>query len=477
MLLELEWRTIEHNYRACGLRSIPAAQLKAARSRLAAVGIEVEPLRGMSVRPNYSSSLEPCDDSSPNSYWSAIGRRDDLTRLCASYRENDQEVVGRLLGYPCCCIEFFQEAWVSDGMVDTTWPMAARTSGATVHSVRHISIDGPSVCGMQLRWLGVRSVFHLPCSFDCRESVRVAKAHMYLARRLGFAEEVGWLEEMLSWPVEWSALHGIAEIRTPVVKIVTRTDATPAKYVVDYRGDPGSYPEVGATGLNFPYRAPGTERLSNSRAFQLGLDNPIQEVLPSDTLLNAPWYATDNGFTTRYAMDRSHLPMVERVRILLGGPLADCSRLKVLDLGCGNGALLRKISSLHPAVVPVGLDLDPEKIGHARQLFGIRAADFLVSDLFSPRAFGDEGERFFLVILMLGRLVEVPLERAAEFLIRLRNCSEHVLVYAYEDYVRQSGALSAMAARVGIFLRHQEATANVSTAWLAWDDEDRAEEE
>jgi hypothetical protein len=57
--------------------------------------------------------------------------------------------------------------------------------------------------------------------------------------------------ELLDWPVEWSALHGIAEIRTPVVKIATRTDPTPERYVVRWMGK--SFPADGARGLMFPY--------------------------------------------------------------------------------------------------------------------------------------------------------------------------------------------------------------------------------
>jgi hypothetical protein len=63
-----------------------------------------------------------------------------------------------------------------------------------------------------------------------------------------------WLPEILSWPIEWSALHRIAEIKTPVLKAFTRTDATPCKDTVRRQGD--SYPLEGIRGLNFPHRLP-----------------------------------------------------------------------------------------------------------------------------------------------------------------------------------------------------------------------------
>jgi hypothetical protein len=58
----------------------------------------------------------------------------------------------------------------------------------------------------------------------------------------------------MQWPVEWSALHGIAEIKTPIVKLSTRTDATPEKLILRYHGE--RYPQEGAHGVRFPYAVP-----------------------------------------------------------------------------------------------------------------------------------------------------------------------------------------------------------------------------
>jgi hypothetical protein len=96
---------------------------------------------------------------------------------------------------------------------------------------------------------------------------------MAVGRDQGFAEEMGWLEEILRWPVEWSCLHGIAEVKTPILKLSANTDATASKYVVRRRGD--RYPAEGARGLSFAYRLPQAPRLTGSRRFRDGLANPL----------------------------------------------------------------------------------------------------------------------------------------------------------------------------------------------------------
>jgi hypothetical protein len=464
MLQELEWRTIMAGHRRCALQSIPTAELDEVRKQLVCHGIEVEPLQGTAVRSTYSSSLEPCTTSNPAQYWCALGRAEDLKAISQAYRAGDQSLVGELLGYPRCCNDFFHRTWVEASLVDTTWPMAVSSTAAVFRSESFVEITFPSLCGMQLRWLGVRAVYHLPCSFECAESLRMADLHLRLARDLGLQVECGWLEEMLRWPAEWSALHGIAEIRCPVVKVVTRTDPTPRKLLVRYHGDAGLLPEHAGAGLVFPFRRTAALPFTSSRGFQLGLVNPITSGDEDQTYIHAPWYPRDNGFATRYAMDRSHAPIVERVKLLLAEMPVSGDRTRVVDLGCGNGALSRKICMLDPALTPSGVERDSDKIAHAK-LLNPNSPDtaFLVGDLFDGVGTDSDGDAF-LTILMLGRLVEVPAVVARDFLNRLSRSTRHLLVYAYDDYLRQVGSLSEMAERVGLKLYQITKTATVELA-------------
>ncbi len=102
----------------------------------------------------------------------------------------------------------------------------------------------------------------------------------------GYEEEMEWLLEILSWPLEWSCLHGIAEIKTPVLKVSTTTDATASKYVVRVQGD--RYPAEGSQGLNFPYRLSQPPLVTQSRGFQRGLANELR-------VLNEPLQEGPNG--------------------------------------------------------------------------------------------------------------------------------------------------------------------------------------
>jgi SAM-dependent methyltransferase len=252
--------------------------------------------------------------------------------------------------------------------------------------------------------------------------------------------------------VEWSALHGIAEVRTPVLKVSTRTDATSRRYTVRRRGD--SFPIEGAQGLSFPFQAPVKLRLTGTRGFQRGIEHAVA--------VNAPrpsWYATDNGFDSIAAMEDAHRPVVTAAVAALAG-----SGGNVVDLGCGNGALLDKIAAAARGVLPFGIDLDPARIEHARQLHRDAAADFIVGDIFDDEALWPSGPRFALAIVMPGRLLEAGPERAVSLRAWLGAHCDRLLVYAYGDWLALPGGLPELARQAGLELLDENSDERVALA-------------
>jgi hypothetical protein len=237
--------------------------------------LEVLILDKISARASsYAAVMSEVRQEEAFNYRVAIGSAIAIEHMKRAWEADDQSELRTLQGYPACCRDFFMEVWIKERFHDTTWPMAFNTASRKERSPGVYEVDGPAQCNILLRWLGVRAVPHLPCSFDCQATVERADQLLSLGKEVGYAMEIEWLQEMLEWPVEWSALHGIAEIKTPVVKIAALTDATASKYVVRRRGK--TYPSEGVHGLQFPYLQPARLRLTNSRSFQRGLANPIK---------------------------------------------------------------------------------------------------------------------------------------------------------------------------------------------------------
>jgi SAM-dependent methyltransferase len=207
------------------------------------------------------------------------------------------------------------------------------------------------------------------------------------------------MDELLGSPMKWSALNGIGEVVTPIMKINFRTDVQPnspgtnCHAPLEIRRE-GTYPEAGAKGHVHPYQ-----------------------------MVNADLWL-DNGFKSRNAMDKAH-------RVILSVVKKQAWKWKlpstVLDLGCGNGLLARKIVGAvgHAA----GVEIDEERAGRAKKnLDYVHTEDIAVTGLIGG---------YDIIVLMPGRLIEMNAERRENFLEELRSVpNQRILVYAYGDWLK-----------------------------------------
>lgn len=111
-----------------------------------------------------SGKLVPTDNPQ-GMYWAYISK-DEKKVLLASYYEttkNHQEL-GRLLGYPECCIQFFRQNF-SDQNPN---PEIPSTNPGT---------------NISLRDQDVVLISHFPCSADCQGSIAIGQKNVEIVRR------------------------------------------------------------------------------------------------------------------------------------------------------------------------------------------------------------------------------------------------------------------------------------------------------
>ena len=224
---------------------------------------------------------------------------------------HNNEKLGTLLGYPECCRTAFHKTW-GVGQVDSTWEQTHEGTAP----------NGPPESSTLFRWMGIRLVSHMPCSHQCEASVEIGKRMYDLGYKHGFIEEMIATREILNWPVRWSRMFGIAELVSPVLKISTRSDWTPTKQTFERQGT---------------YFKP-----------------------------QKTWW-TDNGFKNADGMRQAHKEMIEALYHKIP------QNARVLDFGCGNGMLLRRLTIYRPDIRIAGVDSNAEAIEHAQQPMDLRA--------------------------------------------------------------------------------------------------------
>jgi hypothetical protein len=359
----------------------------------------------------YSNATTPVTPGEAWSYKVVIGRPDLASAFIGAYREHDDEQMGHYLGFPDCCRAFFTKYWQQEAWRDLTYPML----GPTLE--RDHDVGGYNECNVLLRHLGVRAVSHLPCSFGCTKSAEMGQELFRIGRRAGYEREMAWLADILSWPIGWSSLHGIAIVTTPILKVVSSTTALAYKVTIRRKGT--RYPVEGAIGTEFPFQ--NIHRL---------------------TVHAANNYA-DNGFMSEETMDRAH-DVIKKA-----AAFAPFSHAKILDLGCGNGRLLEKLVELVPWAIPCGVENNGVRFERASERLKDRGAHLfncsITDDHYWDGPYG-------LVLLSVARLKELGREGCQPLLARIAQNSEYLIHYSYEGItdLAEHGVLDHFELQVGL---------------------------
>ncbi|MDE2038615.1 MAG: hypothetical protein KGO96_03755 [Elusimicrobia bacterium] len=117
------------------------------------------------------------------------------------------EELGRLLGFPACCRDFFRRQFVQRLIGDPVYEAAAETAGARLgrdERGRELArVSGHPECNVLLRYFGARLVSWLPCSFSCEATRRAAARWLAVGRGID-AAAAAWTLELLSRPMRWA---------------------------------------------------------------------------------------------------------------------------------------------------------------------------------------------------------------------------------------------------------------------------------
>jgi len=370
----IEWLTLIEGVRPAIYQSVDPKHLFEKMNVAMKNGFSVIPIAQIQKNEGYSSGSENFDISSGWNYRVIITKQEHANEIIniPNLADNNAKL-GEILGYPKCCQDFFLRTWGS-GQVDTTWDQYAETGSA----------DGPVEANMLWRWMGVRWVSHLPCSFQCQATVDIGRQTREIMRKHGLVEEIKAIDTILSWPTKWSGINGIAEIVGPCLKVSTRTDWAP----------------------------PSDKRWFERKGGYLKPTKNIWE---------------DNKFSSYQGMIDAHAPIISELTTLVPQNGA------VIDLGCGNGRLLRTAKLHRPDIKIGGVDINIDAIRSAQSgLVGkwdaSKIQDLAWADWFAPEN--------TILVYPPARLVEMSSDDAIKAREVMSKFKTHV-VYGYSDTIKR----------------------------------------
>jgi hypothetical protein len=251
---ELEYLSILHDLRDCATIHVPATDLEAKMYEYAKNGMILFPVVKVNSSMGVSHKHFIAENGQPFSWFCVLTKSmEKALEFTEAYRNEDHVKMGDLLGYPSCCSIAFSDR-VSKGYFDPMFQVAESTKKDFVKNQKETFIrlnsKTPWEINPFLRYIGIKLIPHIPCSFSCEHSLKMAKQWL----DLGETHKVGGLEELkeiLQFSIEWDALKGIAYISTPIFKIEKNSVTCYPKYVVQKEGT--LFPKYAAKGLKFPF--------------------------------------------------------------------------------------------------------------------------------------------------------------------------------------------------------------------------------
>jgi SAM-dependent methyltransferase len=142
------------------------------------------------------------------------------------------------------------------------------------------------------------------------------------------------------------------------------------------------------------------------------------------------WLFLDNGFTSLERMLSCHEKLAQAI---LGEILDQQQPMSVVDLGCGNGALLKRIYTANRLIVPYGIELSHRKIANARILNPEFSGNFWVGDIFSGGSLRYLPSKIDIALLMLGRFLDVSATISNNLISFIIEHVHKLIIYAYGD--------------------------------------------
>jgi hypothetical protein len=178
-----------------------------------------------------------------------VGALDRVEDAAAALVRRDAASLAAATGLPACCIA---AAWRETGL-DPIWDRIRACGDGLFIELPALPETNPL-----LRPLGLSVAPIPPCDVRCAAMQAAVRAQIDRLAQSAYREPMGWLAEALDWPIRWSALHGIVETLTPVLRFTYGTRGTGRRIGVRYLGT--TTPEASARGLAFPYRQPARLR-------------------------------------------------------------------------------------------------------------------------------------------------------------------------------------------------------------------------
>ena len=170
-----------------------------------------EPILGCRPINGFSHRFYKPEPGQSMDVFGAISTSRNHARLLKkAYLQKNHKIVGKLLGYPECCVDFFIKTWGAKPMIiDPIWQYALNGKHKVMDS-HTLEITGDPKTNILMRYFNLRSTPHICCKPDCKETIEFTDIFEQVTPKKVWSEAMTIIDQ----DTEWNNLKGIVEVHT-----------------------------------------------------------------------------------------------------------------------------------------------------------------------------------------------------------------------------------------------------------------------
>lgn len=218
----LELDSITAGLRDCALIVVAHEGMAAFQLELKTRSLAYYEIMRINENSGYASGF--AGGGKPTSSFVAVGSEARARTLAAAYRLDNHALVAELLNYPRCCASFFHVVWQQEHLKDTIWPMAVNTTQRGFVDKYNLALTGRMYANVLFKSIGVRAIFHLPCSVDCEPSEQLGAKNLALLNKTNSPDLDRFSRSVLGAESEWRAHYGVSLVENKWIRLLTNTD-------------------------------------------------------------------------------------------------------------------------------------------------------------------------------------------------------------------------------------------------------------
>jgi len=235
----VEYESVKQGFRKCNTYHLYSSTYDKDIEKIMNDGLYFQPILRSKIYNGGGYVHYPSDKLGPNTFVYGVVANDkesgDLFKEYSIPGNVDHRIIGELLGYPKCCVNWFIDTWIGKNKPDPMYEVAENTKGVKKTDSYTLEVSSKPELNRFIRYSGAwLCPFHTH-SLDCKDAIKFTDwwGELFKQQNEFVYDE---LIELLSMGLTWSVNNYIVYVEHPLFRLIANGFDSGEPHYVKLRG-------------------------------------------------------------------------------------------------------------------------------------------------------------------------------------------------------------------------------------------------